>query len=103
MSLSTSGRKLSYLHPYTMENLPKYGKAKKIWMALEKAGYAPKKLHYNPNCWGNGRNAGWASWVCYLSNGPGVKDCFVETIDGEFYLSPIMGSSHHMVKVERRE
>jgi hypothetical protein len=48
---------------YTPDNIPARGKAKKIWDALIQNGFKVRRLHYNANCWGRGRELGWGTWT----------------------------------------
>ncbi len=54
------------MNRYTKDNLPKKGKAKKIWNFL-----SPQivELHYNSNLWGKDRLSGWGTWACEFDNG----------------------------------
>jgi len=54
---------------YTPEEPPARGVARKIWQALEEASLIPLSLHYNANCWGQGRQDGWGTWACEIAEG----------------------------------
>jgi hypothetical protein len=46
------------------DSMPKSGTARKIWRVLEENGFTVIELHYNPNCYGRGKNDGWGTWAC---------------------------------------
>jgi len=53
------------MNRYTENNIPKSGKALKIWNTLADL----KELHYNPNLWGRDRYSGWGTWACTFNDG----------------------------------
>ena len=74
---------------YTHDNPPKIGNAKKIWDVLCN-NYKVVELHYNPNCWGNGKENGWNTWACTIEDYNPWKWCGIK--DGHVYLQSMVGS-----------
>lgn len=52
------------MNSYTQNNPPKNGTARKIWAYIHRGNLRIAELHYNPNNYGNGREAGWGTWAC---------------------------------------
>lgn len=71
---------------YSDDNPPDQGIAKKIYDALKSQIFIVHDLHYNPNCWGKGKEMGWGTWACDIS-GHGFKgECWCGWQDGRAYL-----------------
>ena len=68
------------MNTYTQDNPPKRGNAKKIWAAMKYNDVEVTELHYNPNCWGKGKDMGWGTWACV-------------TTEGEFFAGISQGSA----------
>ena len=56
---------------YTPDNPPRRGNGRKIWRALERAGYRMRELHYNPGGGGANFATGIQMWGagCFDDNG----------------------------------
>ena len=70
------------LNFYTQDNPPSGGNAKKIWEALWDNDLEPSTLHYNANCWGQGKDLGWGTWGCVTI----VGDMWCGISQGQVYV-----------------
>lgn len=52
------------MNEYSDKNPPKSGTAKRIYDVMKKNGITVHNLHYNPSCWGQGKDQGWGTWAC---------------------------------------
>lgn len=67
---------------YNENNPPTGGTARRIFVALKRAGHRIIDLHYNPNCWGAPKESGWGSWVVETDWHTAIDNFFFVLVEG---------------------
>lgn len=75
------------MNTYTRNNPPKRGNARRIFTALQEAGYTVLDLHYNANLWGRGEGLGWGTWACRVVIAGGIEfEAHCGIYEGKAYI-----------------